>query len=162
MALNLTNNGTIEFRLFRGTLDYVTFMATLELVDNIVDIARSGKIEGLKWNDIVTYHGEYIQTYVSNKNIVNTDTVLHIIEEVEEQPAKKDIIHKFNVGDIIQANYLSNFRYGITTQEHHWIGKVLQHFDSSTMYVKTLKCDGVIIGMDEFYVEEKYFDLYTD
>ena len=34
-AINITNRNTIEFRLFRGTLKYSTFMATLEFVNGI-------------------------------------------------------------------------------------------------------------------------------
>jgi Zn-finger nucleic acid-binding protein len=35
-ALNFQNSTTIEFRIFKGTLDYNTFVATLTLVHNIV------------------------------------------------------------------------------------------------------------------------------
>ena len=39
VAVNLCNYHTIEFRLFRGTLKYNTFIATLELVAKICDTA---------------------------------------------------------------------------------------------------------------------------
>ena len=32
MALNFENNGTVEIRIFRGTLNYETFVATLQMV----------------------------------------------------------------------------------------------------------------------------------
>jgi hypothetical protein len=35
-AVNFENRNTVEFRLFRGTLNYTTFMATLEIVDALV------------------------------------------------------------------------------------------------------------------------------
>ena len=38
---DLENEDTIEFRLFRGTLRYSTFMATLQLVDEICNAAIS-------------------------------------------------------------------------------------------------------------------------
>ena len=38
-AVNLTNADTVEFRMFRGTLKYNTLIATLELLDCIIDAA---------------------------------------------------------------------------------------------------------------------------
>ena len=35
VAVNLENYNTIEFRIFRGTLNYKTFIATLQLIDEI-------------------------------------------------------------------------------------------------------------------------------
>ncbi len=40
-AVNLINRHTIEFRIFRGTLKYSTFMATLEIVDAIIGFCGS-------------------------------------------------------------------------------------------------------------------------
>jgi len=39
-AVNFANQNTVEFRLFRGTLKYSTFMATLEIVDALVHWAK--------------------------------------------------------------------------------------------------------------------------
>jgi hypothetical protein len=85
MALNLTKRNTIEFRLFKGTLNFKTLMATLELVDNIVEIAKSMSIDGLVWNDIITHNGKYITEYNNSRNI-NSEVVLNIkdMEVVEE------------------------------------------------------------------------------
>ena len=55
-AINLVNSKTIEFRLFRGTLNLETFYATLELVDRLVRLAKDSTIENLKtltWDDIL-------------------------------------------------------------------------------------------------------------
>lgn len=69
-TLNLRNSRTIEFRFFRGTLKYSTIMASLELVDNIVSIAKSNKLDGLTFNDIINYNKEHIeiQEYVKERN----------------------------------------------------------------------------------------------
>ena len=56
VAVNLENSNTIEFRLFRGTLLYSTFAATLQLVDEICKdaIALTDKeIESMSWSDFV-------------------------------------------------------------------------------------------------------------
>lgn len=43
-ALNLSHSRTIEFRIFRGTLNKQTFFATLELVNNLVTMASDENI----------------------------------------------------------------------------------------------------------------------
>lgn len=44
-AINIRNSQTIEFRLFRGTLKYSTFIATLELVDGICHWVKNHSLE---------------------------------------------------------------------------------------------------------------------
>ena len=56
VAVNLENYNTIEFRLFRGTLRYKTFLATLQLVDEICYCAinmTDKEIEDMSWLDFV-------------------------------------------------------------------------------------------------------------
>lgn len=48
-AVNFENRNTVEFRLFRGTLNFSTFMATLEIVDALVHWA-----DQLSVSDILT------------------------------------------------------------------------------------------------------------
>ena len=57
VAVNLENYNTIEFRIFRGTLNYKTFIATLQLIDEICfnAIQLSDKeMEGMSWSSFVT------------------------------------------------------------------------------------------------------------
>lgn len=56
VAVNLENYNTIEMRMFRGTLCYKTFMATLQLVDEICYWAinlSDNEMEELSWSDFV-------------------------------------------------------------------------------------------------------------
>ena len=56
-CINLTNGSTIEFRMFRGTLKYNTFIATLQFVDRVCDVALSMSdyyIQSLSWTDFVS------------------------------------------------------------------------------------------------------------
>lgn len=56
VAVNLENDSTVEFRLFRGTLRYKTFLATLQLVDEICRCAinmTDREIEEMSWLDFV-------------------------------------------------------------------------------------------------------------
>ena len=57
VAVNLENANTVEFRLFRGTLNYKTFVATLQLVDEICFHAihmADFEMEKMSWCDFVT------------------------------------------------------------------------------------------------------------
>lgn len=58
-AVNLCNWNTIEFRLFRGTLNVNTILATLQFVDNLVRFAkeiRVADIQNAKFINICNYH----------------------------------------------------------------------------------------------------------
>ena len=57
VAVNLNNYHTIEFRLFRGTLKYNTFIAILQLVDEICNVAFSmseREIDDMSWSSFVS------------------------------------------------------------------------------------------------------------
>lgn len=57
VAVNLTNCNTVEFRLFRGTLRYSTFLAALQLVDEICKCAinmTDWELENMSWSDFVS------------------------------------------------------------------------------------------------------------
>ena len=81
-AVNLMNYMTIEFRLFRGTLKYNTFIAALELVDAICDLAINLSDEGMSkmsWSEFVDTitEPELIQ-YLKERR-------LYVNEEIETQ-----------------------------------------------------------------------------
>lgn len=55
-CVNLTNDETIEFRIFRGTLKLNTLIATLQLVDKICDVAialSDDELSNMGWTDFV-------------------------------------------------------------------------------------------------------------
>ena len=57
VCVNLQNYNTIEFRMFRGTLKYSTFIATLQLVDEICHAAMTlpeEELKALTWTDFVS------------------------------------------------------------------------------------------------------------
>lgn len=56
-ALNLTNEDTIEFRLFRGTLKHSTLTATLQLVHNLCALAMT-----MSGQDALTVTWDQLQT----------------------------------------------------------------------------------------------------
>ncbi|MDD4689408.1 MAG: amidoligase family protein [Eubacteriales bacterium] len=85
VAVNLDNYSTIEFRLFRGTLRYSTFVATLQLVDEICNLAinlSDKEIESMSWADFVAGIQEKPELiyYLKSKRLY----VNECIEETEE------------------------------------------------------------------------------
>lgn len=55
-CVNLTNDSTIEFRIFRGTLKLNTLIATLQMVNHICDVAISlsdEELRALSWSSFV-------------------------------------------------------------------------------------------------------------
>ena len=81
VAVNLENYNTIEFRMFRGTLRYKTFVATLQLVEEICLLAMGysdSMLEALSWSEFVTgidkeAKPELIEYLKSKKLYVNED-----------------------------------------------------------------------------------------
>ena len=88
VAINLENNETIEFRLFRGTLRYETFIATLQLVSEICRLAitmTDNQMESLSWCEFVSRidnkkYPELIAYLKSKRLYVNV-----ISDEIEEE-----------------------------------------------------------------------------
>ena len=90
VAVNLTNEDTIEFRLFRGTLRYATFLATLQLVEEICICAMlltDEQMEHLSWSEFVrgidAESKPELIDYLKSKNLYVNDAVE--TNESEEQ-----------------------------------------------------------------------------
>lgn len=79
-CINIQNYDTIEFRLFRGTLKYNTFIATLQLVNEICNVAvfmSDDEIRNLTWLDFVgklnTTENKELITYLKERNIYESE-----------------------------------------------------------------------------------------
>lgn len=100
MALNLTNRNTIEFRIFKGTLKYETFMACFEFVYFLTKLASdlTIPIEELTW-ERVTRNGRFLQYYVDEHDI-HTNKPIHdytteiLIEKNREKEEIKTNLQK--------------------------------------------------------------------
>lgn len=65
-ALNLQHKDTIEFRMFKSTLKYETFILTLEFVKDIIDYAKYVDIEEIelaKWSDLMNCFSTELREY---------------------------------------------------------------------------------------------------
>lgn len=76
-AINLLNTNTIEFRLYRGTLNAITFFATLQLTNYICKFCKQFTEEEQKaksWSDFINYisgkeHTEELLNYLKKRGI---------------------------------------------------------------------------------------------
>ncbi len=79
VAVNLTNYHTIEFRLFRGTLKYNTFIATLQFVNRICEVAVSmseEEIDSMSWCSFVSSIDEpELVKYLKERRLYVNDAV---------------------------------------------------------------------------------------
>lgn len=76
-AINLQNLSTIEFRLFRGTLNFNTFLASLQFVVTITKFVKSIKLADIfsvTWEDIFLC-AEYpeLKEYMTRKNLLKEE-----------------------------------------------------------------------------------------
>ena len=101
MALNLTNSHTIEFRFFKGTLNYDTFMADFEFVYNLTKMASdlSIPINELTWTR-VTSEGKFLPKYIEENNFKSDKPIIdytqEIVREIKEYTDKcNQILDKY-------------------------------------------------------------------
>lgn len=115
MALNLTNYNTIEFRIFRGTLNFDTFMASVELVNNIVTLCSNLEIpiEEITWDRLT--ETQFAHTYCDVKNIRSTiipksNDDYYIERERKEKQCRENIVRiiQEEIRPLIQHNMTPN------------------------------------------------------
>ena len=98
-VINTNNENTIEFRVFRGTLKYSTFKATLDFMDNLINIIINNPISKISWDKVIKYNptNELI-SYVENRNIFNssymTDESKNIEKEYKEKLKRLELVKK--------------------------------------------------------------------
>lgn len=78
-CVNLQNDSTIEFRMFRGTLKLNTLIATLQLVDRICDVAlylTDDEIKAMSWSTFVSgCQAPELMQYLKERRIYVNDAV---------------------------------------------------------------------------------------
>lgn len=87
-CVNITNYDTIEFRIFRGTLKYNTLIATLQLVNEICDVAfymSDEEVARLGWCDFIerisVKKSPELITYLKERRLYINEPVSVINEE---------------------------------------------------------------------------------
>ena len=100
---NENNSSTYEFRFFRGTLKYETFMASLELVHNICLVAMSNT-DVITWDSLLD--GDYCREY-SNSRDIYCDSELNLGELEKKENELMQVIKKaLNENAFINLNFV--------------------------------------------------------
>ena len=90
VAVNVKNSGTVEVRIFRGTLNPGTVLASLELVSNLALYARDHELEdclAVTWDELVHYEEhEELTDYCSRRMTLPSDTTANAIPVTEPLP----------------------------------------------------------------------------
>ena len=105
-ALNLENRGTIEFRLWRGTLVPDTIDATLQLTHNIVRYAMTHTYEEVansKWLDIAKYETcDTLEKYLDERGLNSNDQPTRTIPYGAVAPDSTCATPDFQLGDYVR------------------------------------------------------------
>lgn len=94
-AINLQHKDTVEIRIFKGTLNYNTYISTIEFVDTIVKIIKNidiYNIQYLTWENISAQFSDGLNAYIKER-------------EEAKKKEKQDEVHS------MVRNYYSDFRY---------------------------------------------------
>lgn len=86
-VINNDNAKTVEFRLFRGTINPKTFYATVQLMDNIVELSNNDDFKDITWSDIINKNDNYVELkeYNETRQIYSTHKATH---NLNKQAAK--------------------------------------------------------------------------
>ena len=68
-AVNLTNTFTVELRIFRGTLRYKTFMATLQFVDLLCEMAINQTMTWKEFAETVSADKAELKEYLKIRGL---------------------------------------------------------------------------------------------
>ena len=87
--MNLQNRDTIEFRMFRGTLKLNTFIATLQMVNRICDVAlylSDDELKAMSWSTFMSGISEKetpeLVRYLKERRLYVNDIVENREEEI--------------------------------------------------------------------------------
>lgn len=97
-VINTGNRNTIEIRVFRGTLKYETFMATLEFVNNLITMVKEKETRKISFDSVISYkETEYLKQYCEDRNIYNSTPMNDLSSAVDKElQTKKEKLNKAN------------------------------------------------------------------
>lgn len=97
VAVNTQHSNSFEIRIFRGTLRYETYIATLQFVSNLAHIAKEcttlTRAQQITFDDIVNYkrHPELIN-YLATRGMQVESDILPVLEPEPETPTLFDVV----------------------------------------------------------------------
>lgn len=106
IAINNGNTNTIEIRIFKGTLKFETYMASLEFVNNLILSIKNKNTRKISFNNVINYKDtEYLKEYCESKNIYNgtylNDETKNVFKELDTKRKKLNDSNKVCKDNII-------------------------------------------------------------
>lgn len=98
-VVNLENSNTIELRVFRGTLKFETFMATLEFVNSLVEVIVNKAIRKINFDKVVTHDKRALELkeYCDSKGICNSAYMVDESENIKKILNKQYATYNNNI-----------------------------------------------------------------
>lgn len=98
-AINLTKGATVEIRIFKSSLNFETFCATLELIFTIMENIN-GSLSKLSWNNIINNKNNHdLFNYCVRRNIAdNTEKMIDYSKLIEriQKTQRKEFLTAYN------------------------------------------------------------------
>lgn len=72
-AINVQHRFSYEFRIYRGTLKYKSYMSCLEFTKLLPDFAKGHSADDMEWNKFAMYsrnNSEYLYEYLNSRDII--------------------------------------------------------------------------------------------
>lgn len=138
MALNLQNIHTIEFRLFRSTLNPHTYLATIQLVASIVHVCNTYPIEEIDFNKVVNaYPYPYLKEYITRRGVDISRPLINIqLPEITREQIKELVSNAF---DKYKTFLTGNIKSYDLDRLHGVIWQLLRRLETKSTYYEALK-----------------------
>jgi len=128
-VINLKHKDTVEIRIFKGTLNYDTYIATLQFVNKIVKITKSidiYNIQTLTWEDISSTFDDNLNNYIKERE--------EIVKKEREEKDRYD------------AELVSRVSYGIRSNPNYFVANDCR--GSFTLNLNSSACEELRNYMD--------------
>lgn len=162
-ALNLQHKDTIEFRMFKSTLKYETFILTLEFVKDIIDYAKSVDIEEIelaKWSDLMNCFSSELRKYYEfryQKKVkdINGSTVKQIRKRISKLKSELKNSKNFFEKNKLQQEYcyLKKEYKELNKKEKKLIKMKRRIVESENNFFNLYTCNFLIIIMEQSVLE---------
>ena len=116
---------TYELRIFQATISSKTFIATLQLVDNLVKVINKEDISDITFNDIINLNTEYTEliNYCKENKISNNNKIIDktkVIELLQLRKNSKILKENYNYNryiDKVRTLYINNEELYLKSKE---------------------------------------------
>lgn len=156
-ALNLENDDTIEFRMFKGTLKFESLMAAIELTDAIIDVCRFEDLENITWDMIINrnphynYEYRYLKEYAKERDALNaTYEIKDMINKEKQLQVKLEQLEKEY--KIISKEQCFNIKSGdlVLLRSYEEIQEIINKINYSSLVSEYSFC-----GCNNYYSDNK-------